>query len=59
MTDLPREEPEDSVAGQLVRELGMAPALTSKDQAVKALVEEARAETDEIVERVEDEKKND
>ncbi len=53
MTDLPREGPEDSVAGQMIRDLGIAPSLTSPDAADEALVEEAREETDEIVDRVE------
>ena len=59
MTDLPRDRPEDSIAGQMIRDLGVAPSLTTPDEIEEALVDEARAETDEIIERVEDEKKSD
>ena len=58
MTDLPHDRPEDSIAGKMVRDLGVAPALSTPDAAAEALVEEARAETDEIVER-RDEKEKD
>ncbi len=56
MTDLPRDRPEDSIAGQMIRQLGIAPSLTTPDEFEEALIEEVRAETDEIVERVEKEK---
>lgn len=52
MTERFDRTPEPDIPGDMVRELGIAPALSGTDPAAEALVDLAREETDEIVERV-------
>ena len=50
MTDHTNPEPTPTVAEQMVRELGIAPAL-SRHEAADQLVESVRSQTDDVVDR--------
>ena len=45
------DEPKPSVSELMVRELGLAPGLTTSDSATAQLVESIRSQTDEVVDR--------
>jgi hypothetical protein len=51
ISGLPLHPSEPTVAGEMIREMGIAPALVHKDSAHANLVEAIRQQTDEIVGR--------